>query len=170
MEENVQAKEYKTPEEKRQKALARYHSKKEDILHLISLKSIMSSGKIPSQAQILKHNLSWEDIAKGLQEYIKEHPMTDSDARITLLEERRELSNFKRLISGSGVQGSKKIDDISTLYKKYINSHSCEHCKKVFSKENDRRWNVDETTGYFKLILCQECLTQEKNPQAENIF
>ena len=172
MENEIQEepKNYKTSEKTRERCLSRYRQKKAEILQLISLKAIMSNGKIPSQSQILKHNLSWEDIAKGLQEYIKEHPVTEVDARITILEERKELSNFKRLIQGSGIKGSKKVDDITTLYKKYHNCHQCENCLSVFTKENNRRWNIDESTGYFKLILCDQCTTPEKNNPGEQNF
>ena len=173
MEEIIQAeqKNYKTPEAKRIKAFNRYKEKKADILKMISLKTIMASGKIPSQTQILKHNLSWEDISRGLQEYNKDKDkdrevpveVQIAEDRIRLLEWKHELDLFKKLVN----RGPGSLDDFTRMYRRYIETYSCEHCNKNFSKENPRTWNVCETTGFFNLILCRECLPQEKKSSGE---
>lgn len=155
---------YKTSEAKRLKALERYYTKKTEILKMISLKTIMANGRIPSQPQILKHELNWEDIARGLQEYIKDKEadkenhvpveIQNTQDRIKILQWEHELDFYKKTVN----RGSSTIDDFTRMYRRYIETYLCEHCNKHFSKENPRTWNIDETTGFYGLIICGECL------------
>lgn len=156
---------YKTPEAKRLKAIERYKNKKDDILKMISLKTIMANGRIPSQNQMVKHNLSWEDVSRALQEWNKEREsqvpieVQNTEAKIKLIEWNHELDRYKKIIN----RGSTITDDMTRLYRKYIETFKCENCNECFSKENPRIWNMNENTGFFELIICKNCLPKENS-------
>lgn len=163
------AKQNKTPQAKIDRASARYHAKKDEVLKMAALKNICEFGRLPFQSTIVKHNLNWEDMANCLQSYIKEHPVVDANQRQRVLDEKKEVREFHRFISSNRNQGNRD-DDLTILTKVYSNAHQCAMCKTAFAGKR-KVMNADEATGLLRFVLCVPCsvghveLTTEKIDQ-----
>ena len=148
-------KENKTPSDKIAKASARYHAKKEEVLKMVALKNVCENGRLPFQSTIVKHQLDWEDIARCLETYIKEHPVQDADGRQRILEEKKEIRDFHKFISSNRHQGNRD-DDLTVLNKVKMDAFQCAMCKTPF--EGKRKiMNADETTGLLRYVMCVPC-------------
>jgi hypothetical protein len=147
-------KQKKTPQHKIDKASARYHAHKEDVLKMAALKNICEFGRLPFQSTVVKHNLNWEDMAHCLESYIKEHPVTENQ-RQRVIEEKREVRDFHRFVSANRNQGNRD-DDLTILNKVYINAHECAMCKTPFHGKR-KIMNADEATGLLRFVLCVPC-------------
>lgn len=148
-------KENKTPQDKIDKASARYHAKKEELLKMASLKNICEHGRIPFQSTIVKHQLDWEDIAKCLEVYIKDHPVEDKDARQRILEEKKEIRDFHKFVSSNRNQGNRD-DDLTILNKVKMDAYECAMCKTAFQGKR-KVMNADEASGLLRFVLCVPC-------------
>lgn len=153
--ESSRKKTNKTPQEKIDKATARYHAKKDEVLKMAALKNICEFGRLPFQSTIVKHQLNWEDMAHCLESYIKEHPVTDKDQRQRALEEKREVREFHRFISANRNQGNRD-DDLTILNKVKMDAYQCCMCKTPFQGMR-KVMNADEATGLLRFVLCVPC-------------
>jgi hypothetical protein len=148
-------KQNKTPQDKIDKASARYYAKKDEVLKMVALKNICEHGRIPFQSTIVKHELDWQDIAKCLESYIKDHPVQDKDGRQRILEEKKEIREFHKFISSNRHQGNRD-DDLTVLNKVKMDAFQCAVCKTPF--EGKRKiMNADETTGLLRYVMCVPC-------------
>jgi hypothetical protein len=160
MEEIVQEtekpkKQKKTPQHKIDKASARYHANKDEVLKMAALKNICEFGRLPFQSTIVKHNLNWEDMAHCLESFIKDHPALDKDNRQRAAEEKKEVRDYHKFISANRNQGNRD-DDITVLNKIYVNAHQCAMCKSPFQGKR-KIMNADEQTGLLRFVLCVPC-------------
>lgn len=149
------AKQNKTPQAKIDRASARYHAKKGEVLKMAALKNICEFGRLPFQSTIVKHQLNWEDMAHCLESYIKEHPVVDEGQRQRVLDEKKEVREFHRFISSHRNQGNRD-DDLTILNKVYSNAHQCAMCKSAFAGKR-KVLNADEATGLLRFVLCVPC-------------
>ena len=62
-------------------------------------------------------------------------------------------------------------DNYDELYEHYINTHSCDVCKKDFKDSFDRCMDHCHTTGLFRQVLCRYCNIKDnwKNVLKNNI-
>jgi hypothetical protein len=147
-------KQKKTPQHKIDKATARYHAHKDDVLKMAALKNICEFGRLPFQSTIVKHQLNWEDMAHCLESFIKEHPVNKDD-RHRVLEEKREVREFHRFVSANRNQGNRD-DDLTVLNKVKMDAHQCAMCKTPFHGSR-KVMNADEVTGLLRFVLCVPC-------------
>ena len=152
--EDQPEKQLKTPREKIQKSSDRYYAKKNEILRDNCLKNIEKNGRIPFLSSLEKYELSWEDTARALEVYIRDHPAENKK-----LKEAEELKKYKKSFP-------KHQDNITYLYNVYINTHTCFKCEQMFTRDRKRTMNIDEH-GYFTSVLCSECTKKPQEPQAE---
>jgi hypothetical protein len=145
----------KTPKEKIERASARYYEKKTDLLKMAALKNVAEHGRLPFQSTIVKHQLNWEDLARCLESYIREHPVVDQAQRQRVLDEKKEVREFHRFISSNRNQGNRD-DDLTVLNKVYINAHQCAACKTSFMGKR-KVMNADEATGLLRFVMCVPC-------------
>lgn len=145
----------KTPQEKIDRASARYHKKKGELLKMAALKNVVEFGRLPFQSTIVKHELSWEDLARCLESYIKEHPAVDQDQRQRVLDDKKEIRDFHKFVSSNRNQGNRD-DDLTVLNKVYINAHECSMCKTAFAGKR-KVMNADEATGLLRFVMCVPC-------------
>jgi len=155
--EEVQAetKQLKTPRVKIDKALARYHAKKTELLKDIHLKGIAENGRLPTQATIDKHELEWKAIAEALDVYIKEHPAVDVDHRARILDEKRVIRDYTKILKDKRNQGDRS-DDLNVLNRIYVDAHECQMCKTMFLGKK-KVMNCDKTTGLLRFVFCETC-------------
>ena len=157
----------KTDQAKIDRATARYHAKKDEVLKMAALKNVCEFGRLPFQSTIVKHNLNWEDLAHCLESYIKEHPIVDQDQRQRVLDEKREVREFHRFVSSNRNQGNRD-DDLTVLNKVYVNAHECAMCKTPFHGKR-KIMNADEATGLLRFVLCVPCSVGQVEETTEKL-
>jgi hypothetical protein len=145
----------KTPQDKIDRASARYHAKRDEVLKMAALKNICEHGRLPFQSTIVKHQLDWEDIARCLEMYIKGNPVTDKDQKQRVIEEKREVRDFHRFISANRNHGNRD-DDLTILNKVKMDAYECAMCKSPFQGKR-KVMNADEATGLIRYVLCVPC-------------
>jgi len=145
-----ETKQLKTPKEKIEKSSARYYAKKECILRDNCIKNIQKNGRIPFLSSMEKHGISWEETARALEVYIRDHPAPGVE-----VPESEQLRKYKKCFP------SKQCDNLTYLWTLYINTHKCYVCDEVFTKERKRTMNIDDH-GFFTSVLCSVCAAPEK--------
>jgi hypothetical protein len=157
----------KTPQDQIDRSKARYHEKKTEILRMASLKNICEKGRLPFESTIVRHNLSWEDMARALESFIKSNA---SGEQVTeAVEDRKEIRDFHKFITSKRGQGNRD-DDFTVLQKVYLNAYKCDKCDAPF--EGKRKFfNADDRTGLIRFVLCGPCATiqaEEATQQLED--
>lgn len=157
----------KTPQAMIDKASASYHNRKNEILKMAALKNICVNGRLPFETTIVKHQLSWEDIAHCLQSYITDNPAVNTDIKQRLMEDRQATRDYHKFISSKRNTGNRD-DDLTILNKVFINAYDCDMCKTPFHGKR-KVMNADEQTGHIQYVLCVPCSIGAVEKATENL-
>jgi hypothetical protein len=168
MDENItepQAKINKTPQHAINAAKARYYDKKNEILKMAALTNITTCGRLPFKSTIIKYDLSWEDIANCLASYIHDNPAVNVDIKQKLIEDRKEIRDYHKMLHSKRNQGNRD-DDFTILSKILLNAYDCDRCKTPFHGKR-KNLNCDEVSGLLRFVLCTPCTIGEVQKATE---
>ena len=103
-----------------------------------------------------------EKIAEYQKEYRKENKDKIKEQK---KEYNKEYKKTSQCIKSNTISQWKKRGlvhpDLDALYETYLQTESCNVCKKVFQDTFERCLDHDHTTGLFRQILCRGCNTKD---------
>ena len=95
-----------------------------------------------------------DKIKEQKKEYQKEN-------KEKIAEYQKEYSKTPQRIKTFTISSWKRFglvhEDLDALYETYLQTESCNVCKKVFGDTFERCLDHDHTTGLFRQVLCRNC-------------